>query len=416
MNIENQSITRKHRLMIILYAIAIGVVAGLLSIIYHYTVINGQQKIALLYQKYRYFAFVMPFIVYAVLYLSQRYYLMDETIFGVAAVENELEHINRHVMKPPKVLLKLANTVLALSSHFAVGQFGPTVYLGGAIGSNLGYYLKLPKSIIRLLIGCGVAAALSAILRTPLFAALIVVEIIFAKRYYDYMVPILISGMVAYVIDTLVIGDYGFISIGALQKITHISALDWVVIMGLAFGLGIISVAYTIAIKVMTTQFKKNNNKLISYFIAALLTSIMMYFFPHFLFFESKVMPAILAGKLTIATLLIVFILRFFATTLQLGTGIYGGNFTPGLIIGIIFGVVIYNILSIFGVNTFDLSYFIAFSIVGIFAGFGHAPISAVVLAIELSGEASTLLPFLAVATIAYFVSEFLSEDNVFNL
>lgn len=416
MSASDQVVSRQYRLKIILYAIAVGIVAGLLSIIYHTVFMHGKKLVLYLDNKYEFLVLLLPFIVYLVLFFSHKLYLGGEGDFGVSAVDKELKQIERHMMTPAKVFIKLVNTLIALSAGFAVGQLGPTVYLGGAIGSNLGYYLKLPKSVIRMLIGCGVAAALSAILRTPLFAALIVVEVVFGKRYFDYMLPVLTSGLVAYFIDSLVIGDYDFIHIGSLQKITHLTFKHWLVAVLLALGLGILSALYTKGIKIASLWLKLFKHRVVSYFLVALITALIMAVSPDILFFDSVTMPKLLTGQLTIGMLITLLILRFILTTMQLGSGVFGGNFSPGIVIGILFGVLVYTILNTWSLAPFDLAHFIAFSIVGMFAGFAHAPISAVVLAIELSGDSTALLPFLLIAIISHFVSDFLVRENAFNL
>ena len=52
------------------------------------------------------------------------------------------------------------------------GREGPTMQIGGAIGSLVGRYLKVPVRERRVLLIAGVAGGMAAVFRTPLGAAL----------------------------------------------------------------------------------------------------------------------------------------------------------------------------------------------------------------------------------------------------
>ena len=60
----------------------------------------------------------------------------------------------------------------------SVGLEGPSVATGSAIGSNIGQLFHLNNKRKSLLIGCGSAAALSALFNAPVAAVIFVLEII----------------------------------------------------------------------------------------------------------------------------------------------------------------------------------------------------------------------------------------------
>lgn len=416
MRLENQAMTRRYRLRIMLYAAIIGLIAGAMSILFHYLVDRGTEVFTWLTSQESGYILLSPFVVYALLYLSSKYFLDGDDCFGAAAVERELSDIEQLLLRPHKVIVKMINTIVALAGGFAVGQFGPTLHIGGAIGSNVGYYFKMPRSVIRVLVGCGVAAALSAIMHAPLFAAIFVIEVIYAKRYFDYMLPVLLSSLVAYSLDRQVMGDYRFLSLESLPTVTLASSEAWLVIIALATGLGLVAGCYVMTLRWGERLFKPKRNQLFILAGLAAATALIYAFFPTVVHLNLQGVRTLFSNGTAIGVLFVILVIRLLLTAVQLGSGIYGGNFSPGLTVGILFGAIFTKIMALFGLNTYDFETYMALSIVGILSGFAHAPISAVVLVLELSGEHSITIPAMVIALISYFVSAMVVQDNVYNL
>lgn len=416
MRLENQAMTRLYRLRIMLYAAIIGLIAGAMSISFHYLVDRGTEAFTWLTSQEVGYILLSPFVVYGLLYLSRKYLLDGDDCFGAAAVERELSDIDQLLLRPDKVIIKMINTIVALVGGFAVGQFGPTLHIGGAIGSNVGYYFNMPRSVIRVLVGCGVAAALSAIMHAPLFAAIFVIEVIYAKRYFNYMLPVLLSSLVAYGLDRQVMGDYQFLSLETLPTVSLASADTWLIVIALATGLGLVAGGYVMALRWGERLFKPKRNQLLILAGLAATTALIYTFFPTVVHLNLQGVRTLFSGDTAIGALLIILLIRLLLTAAQLGSGIYGGNFSPGLIIGMLFGAIFAKGVALFGINAYDFETYMALSIVGILSGFAHAPISAVVLVLELSSEYSITVPAMVIALISYFVSDIVVQDNVYNL
>ncbi len=147
MKVEDTLFSRSESLKIMFYALIIGVLAGAISIVFNKLLSIGVSFIKQMIERQHLFILIVPAVVYLLFLLSNRYFRISNQTFGVQAVEHELVEIDRQLMKPKAVIVKFINTIITLSCGFAVGQFGPTVHLGGAIGSNIGYYFKFPKKL-----------------------------------------------------------------------------------------------------------------------------------------------------------------------------------------------------------------------------------------------------------------------------
>ncbi|PID79865.1 MAG: hypothetical protein CSB19_01640 [Clostridiales bacterium] len=416
MKIEHEALSRKNRFQIMFYALLIGLLAGAISIVFHVVLSFSKNAVQGLIAYSRPLVLLLPFIVYGFLYFSERLFTPGNTAFGAQAVERELNDIDRQLMKPNGVILKVVNTIIALTSGFAVGQFGPTLHIGGAIGSNVGYYFKFSKSVIRALIGCGVAAAISAIMQTPLFATIFVIEVIFAKRYFDYMLPVLLSSLVAYLLNYNALGDNRIFDLSKIVQSVDVTEEYWISMVIFAVLMGLMAVVYIYALSYFEKALKPHKQKLSIYLMLASAFALLYYLFPLAHYSELADILDLIGRADGLMWLLFLLIARLLATALQLGSGVYGGNFSPGLTIGFIFGALINALLERFANMQMAVDYWLPLSAVAIFSGFAHAPISAVVLAVELTGSASLLVPALFVALISHMVCDLIVGESIYTL
>lgn len=101
------------------------------------------------------------------------------------------------------LLAKCAATSLMMGSNSAGGLFGPVVFMGGAVGALMGAVLEgfypgtFPESLRKCLIPVGMAGVLSASLRTPLAAIVMVTEM---TGSYGLIVPLMLVSILSYLL------------------------------------------------------------------------------------------------------------------------------------------------------------------------------------------------------------------------
>jgi CIC family chloride channel protein len=124
------------------------------------------------------------------------------------------------------------------------------------------------------------------------------------------------------------------------------------------------------------------------------------------------------AGRLTVYVVLALLFLKLIATSLTLGSGGSGGVFAPSLFMGAMlgagFGLITHTLFPGIGISPG------AYALVGmgaVFAASGHAPITAVIIMFELTGDYRIILPLMLTVVVATLVSQkILSGESIYTL
>jgi CIC family chloride channel protein len=94
-------------------------------------------------------------------------------------------------------IITAACDALALGMGASVGRYGPAVQLGATVGSILGQSVGVTRSGLRVLLGCGVAAAISASFNAPIAGAIFAHEAIIGHFSLRAFAPISVASVVA---------------------------------------------------------------------------------------------------------------------------------------------------------------------------------------------------------------------------
>ncbi|MBV8201462.1 MAG: chloride channel protein [Acidobacteria bacterium] len=129
----------------------------------------------------------------------------------------------------------------------------------------------------------------------------------------------------------------------------------------------------------------------------------------------APLVQATLAGKVALATLAGLLLLRFGMTMLSYGSGTAGGIFAPLLVIGAQAGLLV----GLLGEPVFPAAagYRTAFAVVGmaaLFAAIVRAPLTGIVLLLEMTEQYSLMLPLLAACFTAYALADLLRDQPIY--
>jgi CIC family chloride channel protein len=139
------------------------------------------------------------------------------------------------------------------------------------------------------------------------------------------------------------------------------------------------------------------------------------WFFPIVIGGGQTLAVVVLAGKFTIGVIPLLFAARFLLTISSYATGVAGGIFSPLLALGALFGLAIGQIAHYYTPAIApEPGVFAVVGMAAYFAAVVRAPLTGVVLIIEMTGDYQLMLPLLVSCFCAYAVAEVLKDLPIY--
>lgn len=330
---------------------------------------------------------------------------------GIPFVIHRVKHYFGHI--PFRTAInQFLGGALALASGFSVGREGPSVHLGAFGSSFIGQWLKLPDNSIRILSGCGIAAAISASFNTPFAAVIFVMEVVIREYKIHIFIPIMLAAACGSVMTRAVFGE--------AQELAFIQFTDfnhWIYLYLVIFGivLGALATFFNNSLMRVIRSFHRFDmvRRLL---IAGAVTGIVGFILPEALGAHFHSAHDLFAENYNFQFLVWVLLAKFLLTIVALGLGIPGGIIGPVFVIGMLSGVLLASPLSFFISDASELhGSFSLLGMAGLMAAVVHAPLAALSAVMELSYSPELILPAILVIVPAYVTStQFLGNRSIF--
>ena len=317
---------------------------------------------------------------------------------------------------PQVAAVKALASALCIGGGGSVGREGPIVQIGSALGSTLGRVVKVAEPRMRVLVACGAAGGIAATFNAPLAGVFFAMELILADFAAQSFGMVVLSSVVASVIGRAALGNEPFLSLPTFT-VDHLSQYLFFAVLGvLAGGVG---VAFT---RIMywiedACDWAWRGPEWLRPAGGGLLLGVVLLVLPQMYGVGYPVLGNGVAGKYAIGFLIVLLLGKVVATSLTIGIGGSGGVFAPSLFIGAMLG-------SAYGQGLHDVLPGVAgssgaYGLIGmgaVFAGSSRAPITAVVIMFELTGEYSIILPLMVAIVLATGISHILTPDTIYTL
>jgi CIC family chloride channel protein len=411
---------RQQRRRLFPRAALVGFIAGLVAIGFRTILAAGDSlRGSLLTWAHHYplFGWILPVAVSAagafLSVLLVRRIAPEASGSGIPHLEAVL-HRHRELHWKRLLPVKFLGGALALGSGLALGREGPTVQMGGAVGAAVSEWLRVGSRDRLTLIAAGAGAGLAAAFNAPLAGLVFVLEEVQKDFRPAVFGSAFIAAAVADIVARFASGQLPVFSIPS-YPVPALAALPAFAALGIAAGL--LGVVYNRSLIGTLNLFARiPPGRIVP--AAALVgaaVGLTAWFSPEMVGGGHGLAEAFLAGRGTAAAIPLWFLLRFVLSMASYGTGAPGGIFAPLLVLGALLGLGIGEIMHYLDPRLVPIP--AIFAVVGMAAYFTaivRAPLTGIVLILEMTGNYAQMLPLLVACFCAYIVAEALGQLPIY--
>ncbi len=310
--------------------------------------------------------------------------------------------------------VKFFGGILAIGSGLALGQEGPTVQMGGATGDAVSRLLKSSKRERLTLTSAGAGAGLAAAFNAPLSGLIFVLE----ELQRDFQ-PIMfgaafIAAVIADIITRIFSGQFPVFQVPSYPT-PPLSALPFFAILGIAAGF--LGVLFNKGVLASLRLYRRVPPRFFLFVTAIMggLVGLAGWFSPELLGGGHLLAESVLKGEFLLAAIPLFFAARFIMTMASYGSGAPGGIFAPLLVLGSLLGLAIGLVAQKLFPGAVPIP--AVFAVVGMAAYFSaivRAPLTGIMLIVEMTGNYSQMLPLLVSCFCAYTVAEILKDLPIY--
>ncbi len=341
------------------------------------------------------------------------YYLAPETKgHGVPEVMYAVDRQGGKIRVRVAVIKAVASSI-CIGSGGSVGREGPIVQIGSSLGSSLGQIFHLSRDRMKILVACGAGGGIAATFNAPLAGIFFALEIILRSYAPRHLSSVVLSSVLATVISRRYLGDTPAFVVPAYQLHS-----PWEILFYLVFGLLAAVMAYLFIVTLYKSEDIFDKIPIPGFLkpaLGGLIIGVIGLYYPQIFGVGYKSIELALYGKVTALLALILVFAKLLATSITLGSGGSGGIFAPSLFIGAMLGVVFSKITMIFfpaiAINT-GASAMIGMA--AVFAGAAQAPISAILILFEMTGDYKIILPLMTAVVISTLVLRKWSRESIY--
>jgi CIC family chloride channel protein len=304
-------------------------------------------------------------------------------------------------------IIKTIASSITLTTGGSGGREGPIAQIGAGFGSFLATTLKLSDRERRIMMAAGVGAGVGSIFRAPLAGALFAAEVLYRDPDFEseVIIPAGISSVVAYCVFCLRFGWGSLFSSPPFKFQNPLELGPYLVLALVLVATGVFYVKTFYGTIHLFESIRKIPNH-IKPAIGGLLTGVVGFFLPHTLAFGYGFAQQAINNELAIPFLLSLALGKVLTTSFSIGSGGSGGVFGPSIVIGGAMGGVVGQIFhAIMPSVVTQPGAFVVVGMAGFFTAVSNTPISTIIFVSEMTNSYHLLLPSLLVCSVAYMAS-----------
>ena len=310
----------------------------------------------------------------------------------------EAVHEKDSMIQVAVVPVKLVATVVTLACGGSAGKEGPAAQIGAGMMSIAARVLRFSSYDRMRLVVCGVSAGFAAIFGTPVAGALFGLEVLFVGQvFYDVLFASVVSGVVSWRVSAYCGVHHPDFAAALTNFEVTPNVMVWVIIAGFCFGL--MALLYILTMQGAEKAFHRLpvSPYLKALIGAGLLILLALALGQNYLGLGMDTVEGLILGQVSwTRALYFAFFCKMVFTSITLSCGGSGGVVTPIFFIGVTGGAAFAHFFQL------PVEPFAALGMVSLLAACANAPVSAVLMGLELFG--AHMAPAIGLSCIAAFL------------
>lgn len=308
---------------------------------------------------------------------------------------------------------KFIGGAICIAGGLSLGREGPSIQLGACVAEGLGEKIGKGRLERKILMTSGASAGLAAAFNAPLAGVVFALEEVFKYFSPVILLSIMSSAVAADFISKEVFGMSPIFNF-EITKMIPLSQYWLLILLGILLG-GLGALYNSVLLKTKSSygklKFFNEKSKIIIPFIVA---GVLGLVFPIVLGGGHRIVEE-LTLKNGIMFLVLIFIVKFLFSMISFGSGAPGGIFFPLIILGATIGAVFAAVsINYLGIDQ-ELYYnFVILAMSGYLTAIVRAPITGIVLVMEMTGSFTHILPLTVVSVAAYVVADLLKSPPIY--
>lgn len=311
--------------------------------------------------------------------------------------------------------VKFIAGVISIGGGLTLGREGPTVQMGGAAGLMTAGWFRVKTGFgeKRALMSAGAGAGLAAAFNAPLAGVIFVLEELQGNFTPVVFVAAFLASVSADIVGRLLAGDAPVFHLREIP-VMQLQELPLALLLGVVAGFG--GILFNKGLLGSLNLFEKvTSSPWIPGAIAGALAGYAGWLIPGLAGGGGRLADHAIAGSFAMGILPVLLIWRFVLTMVSYGSGSAGGIFAPMLVIGALAGLLFGQVTE----NFFPmlLAHPETFALLGmgaLFTAVVRAPLTGIVLMVEMTGQYEFMLPLLVCCLSAYGVTEWLGAPAIY--
>ena len=314
--------------------------------------------------------------------------------------------------------VKFFGGLLGMGAGLTLGREGPTVQMGSAVGQMVSEWFKVRvgDGERRALMSAGAGAGLGAAFNAPLSGLIFVLEELHGNFTPVMFVAAFLASVTGDIIARLLTSELPVFHLAGMGS-PGVATLPWAALLGVVAGaFGVLFNRCLLA----TLDLRDHMIRWPAFALGAAAGLIMGFagwLAPGLAGSGGPLIQQAISGQIVLAALPLFIVARFSLTMVSYSSGAAGGIFAPllglGALGGLLFGAGVHA-LPLLNSSGLTPEIFCVLGMGALFTAIVRAPLTGIVLMIEMTGTYAFMLPLLVCCLMAYGVAEMMGNTPIY--